>query len=150
MPNLPSRPPFKITALVAAGVLLAGTAAALAAGDRGHGPGHGGPMLRMLDANEDGRIDRDEFDAPHRAAFAKADANNNQKLELDEMAAYMEARKQLRREAHFKRLDKNGDGALDEQEMRAVSDRRWSRLDADGDGALTVDDIGSRRRRHRR
>ncbi len=148
MPKLPARPPFKVTLGIAAAVLLAGTAGAIAAGGMGHG-GPRGPMLRALDTNDDGRIERAEFDAPHKAALAEADANGNGMLELAEAETYMAARKRMRREAYFKRLDSDGDGSLSEAEMRKISDRRFSRLDADGDGELTVGDIGGRRK-HRR
>ena len=117
----------------------------------GHRDGQrGSPMLRGLDANGDGRIERAEFDAPHRAAFTEADANGNGKLEQEEASTYMEVRKRLHREAFFKHLDKDGDGALSEDELRKMSDRRWRRLDADGDGELTVDDIPRRRHQRRR
>lgn len=87
---------------------------------------HGPELLvKKLDTNGDGTVDRDEFVAGA-------------------------VKKQQQR---FEKLDANGDGALSLDEFTASTagqaDGMFKRLDADGDGKLTEADEEARRNRPR-
>ena len=64
-------------------------------GMRGHGKGHGGmghrgmggEMAAMADANKDGAVSREEFNAAHAARFAQMDANKDGTVTPEERRA---------------------------------------------------------------
>ncbi|MGO4814469.1 EF-hand domain-containing protein [Cupriavidus sp. 2MCAB6] len=113
-----------------------------------HHMGHGGGMwLKSIDTDGDGAISKAEADA----LFNKIDTNHDGKLDKNELAAYHKANWEQRRaemqaefEARFKAADKNGDGALTKAEMQAGMPRlakNFDQLDTNHDGKVTLDEI---------
>lgn len=109
---------------------------------------HGGGMwMKSIDTDGDGTISKAEADA----LFNRIDANHDGKLDKNEMSAYRKASMEQRRaemqkefEAKFKAADKNGDGALTKDEVQAGMPRlarRFDQLDANHDGKLTLAEI---------
>lgn len=111
-------------------------------------------MWQRFDTDDDGVISHKEFDARRQALFAEADANHDGKLNIDELKAYQDLRRQARLEARFKALDADGDGSISAAELAQPAERMWTRLDTDEDGAVTPDDMrhrhGDRHRWHHR
>lgn len=109
-------------------------------------------MFVKLDANGDTVLERDEMPVEGRAAFdrliKRGDANENGKLELEELRALgkkvavpndpsITATAVL---ARFQRMDKDGDGKVARAEFTGVP-ANFDRMDADKDGALSKEEI---------
>ncbi|MGV6818896.1 MAG: EF-hand domain-containing protein [Parvularcula sp.] len=62
-------------------------------GPRGGHPGHPQPMWDEVDADQDGRLSRDEMSANAARRFDRADTNGDGQVTRDEMRAQMEARR---------------------------------------------------------
>ncbi|EPX85437.1 EF-hand domain-containing protein [Salipiger mucosus] len=144
----------KTTLLAGAAILVMGgasLAAAFPAGQQGQGAGARPQMMQAMffaaDADGDGQVTREEFDAMGPAgAFSTADADGDGALSGDEIAAYMDAReaarKEMRQRMMLQRLDADENGSLSLEELQ--SGRRgperaamFDRLDLDGDGTVT-------------
>ncbi|MBY4898988.1 EF-hand domain-containing protein [Cupriavidus sp. AU9028] len=119
---------------------------------RGHHHHHhaaGMMWMNSVDTDRDGAVSKAEADA----IFARIDANKDGKLDREEMRAYQKAqheqhRAQMRErfEASYKAADKNGDGALTREEAQSGMPglaKRFDRVDADKDGKVTRDEIGN-------
>lgn len=151
----------KHIAAVAALGIAAGLAAPLAGlardgGPMGMGMGMGpgaGFDFAALDTDGDGRITEAEFRA-HRAAMAASlDANGDNLISAEELAAQMTARMQERIEAMAKARvaaqDLDGDGLLSAAELAMPEGpgRLFAMVDADGDGAVTQTEIDAAKER---
>lgn len=136
---------------VASVALLTGVAAA---------HGHGG--LRRADANGDGVLTRQEFDAGRDAMFARKDADNNGALSQDEMRAHREGMRgghhggrhhgHHERGGHGERLaaaDANADGAITREEFMARPSQMFDRLDTDHNGIISQAERDAMRAQHR-
>lgn len=133
---------------VASMALLTGVAAA---------HGHGG--LRRADANGDGVLTRQEFDAGRDAMFARKDADNDGALSQDEMRAHREGRgghhggrQHGHHGGHGERLaaaDANADGAITREEFMARPSQMFDRLDADHNGVISQAERDAMRAQHR-
>jgi len=100
-----------------------------AEGPRRRGPPSPERLLKKLDADGNGTVERAEIPE----FLQGADANSDGKLTVDELKAHHE---KMRAE-HFAREDKNHDGFLTQDE---VDERHWARMsvaDANKDGKLT-------------
>ena len=105
----------------------------------GHGR-HGG--LKALDKDGDGRISRDEAAAAPRLAqgFDRIDANHDGFLARDELKAAHAAM----REAHWARIDTDGDGRISLAEAQANAPRlaqNFDAIDANHDGFVTREEL---------
>lgn len=129
---------------------MAGAAFAQAPGP--HGPA-GGPFA--FDANQDGVLTRQEFDAGHAARFASADANHDGALSGEEhraahhamMGAMMEHHRMgggHRRMEHMAMADANHDGNISREEFLAHPSQMFDRLDANHDGVLSANERPAR------
>ena len=118
--------------------VLALGVASLAAVAAEHMPTH--PMFDLADANGDGLISREEFDAQRKSAFSEADADGSGGLSIDELTVMMEKKRAehraAMRERMFKHVDKDGNGEIGTEEFDAMGDKRFSRMDANGDGSV--------------
>lgn len=101
-----------------------------------------------LDANGDGSVTLEEFQAPRLDAihqrFTELDANSDGSLSPEEFGAQALARLQRR----FTALDSNHDGVLSADELSAARQRGprgrggfASRIDTDGDGAWSFTEL---------
>ncbi len=142
-----TRPLLLTTAVAAA--LLAG-----AAGAQGRDPMGGGFDIMSADADEDGRITREELEAQAQARFDEADADGDGALSPDEMVAAAEARRiaalTARMTGMVERMDDDGDGLLQYSEIEARTPRiapMFDRLDQDGDGAIDESELAEMRDR---
>ncbi len=136
--------------LAAVLVLLAGAALAQGgppAGGRGPGGGCGGGMFASIDANGDGRIGRDEFQAHVESMFAIMDQKQDGKVTRDEYTGLRmgpgggmgprAAGRQARKAANFEAVDTNHDGAIDGTEFTTWKMARFDKADSGHAGMLT-------------
>lgn len=105
-------------------------------------PTHTTKGIMRYDTNNDGVVDRSEWNAGQEARFRQLDANNDGKLSHDELFAKASAssrnvspteRQLRRRAAYFERLDGNRDGFVSREEFMAVTDSNFSRCDLNKD-----------------
>ncbi|MEM9207934.1 MAG: hypothetical protein AAGA61_01705 [Pseudomonadota bacterium] len=108
-------------------------------------------VLYRYDRNNDGRVERAEFDAGRRADYNGTDFDGNGKLDADEYSSEFEDRmdaviedfrvgsiKQSQR--RFQALDDNGDGEMTFAEYQDSGNQRFARYDISGDGFVDEDD----------
>jgi Ca2+-binding EF-hand superfamily protein len=108
---------------------------------RGHGRHHGG-LMKHLDKDGDGRISREEAAAAPRlaASFDQVDADHDGFLTKDELRAAHKAQRQ----AHFAKIDTDGDGRISLAEAQANAPRlaaNFDAVDANHDGFVTKDEL---------
>ena len=119
--------------------------------------------FKALDGDGDGKLGVEEYVARRKAAFAKIDANEDgavDKAEFDaafekvreRMLAYYDRGKRHHRWRGHKRRamqrhpDLNGDGKVTRAEFDALGSLIFLRLDGDGDGAVTRKEMRQARR----
>ena len=112
--------------------------------------GHGrGGFLMRADANNDGVVTRQEFDASRVAEFSRLDTSRDGQLSRDEMRAgrHWGGRGGPDGGGHGgpgghrldpTRFDTNHDGAISRQEFNARPDGMFDRLDANHDGVISA------------
>lgn len=169
------------TAVFAALLSLTGAGMAAAQPGPGAGPGPASGMAQMhhgmrggnmmgfaageafarADANNDGKVTRDEAAAWLQARFTEIDANKDGGITLEEMRAFYTARRgegrgppeamrermQDRQAAMFRFIDADLDGKITLAELRVMADAMFRSMDADSDGTLTRAEV---QRRHYR
>jgi len=126
------------------------------------GRGHGGPpsidaIFGKLDANQDGKLTKDEL--PERAAekLMVADADGDGAVTKEELEQARPGRGggggfggpggPPPIESLFERFDKNGDGKLTQDEVPEWCAERLMKADADGDGAVTKEELEQARQK---
>jgi Ca2+-binding EF-hand superfamily protein len=110
--------------------------------------GHGG-ALKALDKDGDGRISRDEAAAAPRLAqnFDKIDTDHDGYLTPDELKAAHQAMRQ----AHWAKVDTDGDGKISLAEAQANAPRlaeNFDKIDTNHDGFITPDELHAAFRAH--
>lgn len=128
-------------AAVGLAALAIGASPALAQDDDGprHHGRHG--MFSAADANADGVLTRQEFDAAHGAHFAEMDANTDGQVTREERRAGRRERghgRHGRRESHLAEADANGDGSITRDEFLAHPLAMFARLDVNNDGVISA------------
>lgn len=114
-----------------------------------------GNMWRAADINQDGGIDRAEFDAMHDGRFAAMDSNGDSTLNAAEFKAAHEkrraeakAREEERRQDRGARMlaevDSSKDGRITASEWQENALQRFVRLDTNSDGAVTAEEMSAR------
>ena len=103
--------------------------------------GHGKTVFNLMDKNQDGAIDRAEYDArPAEVEFLKNDRSGDSVLSLEEFLDSSKSKEEIATNTkvfHDKDSDRDGQLSVDEY-MTAPAEGRFRGLDSDGDGALTV------------
>ncbi|VAW05530.1 hypothetical protein MNBD_ALPHA01-69 [hydrothermal vent metagenome] len=108
-------------------------------------------MHEMMDADKDGSVSAEEFQAFRSQKFADADKNNDGNLDAGEYEALakvmaeqrkkaMEMAKKKKAKKHFDKMDADGDGKISKAEFDAKGERGFTRMDKNDDGMLNMDD----------
>lgn len=129
-------------------ILVAATFGAYAAAKRHGWGGHGGmghgmmfeQMLDRFDANNDGKIGKDEVTSARTSALATYDTDKDGKLSLAEFKPLWAEYAEQRMVRGFQRLDADGDAAVTADELTKATDRLFARLDRNDDGAIDKSD----------
>ena len=120
-----------------------------------------GEAFARADANNDGKVTREEANAWLAARFAEIDANKDGGLTLEETRAFYTARRgegrgppeglrermETHQSARFRFIDADLDGKITLPELRVMADAMFRSMDADSDGALTRAELQRRGRR---
>lgn len=116
----------------------------------------GGWMLQHYDADGDGTISLQEFQAAGDAMFARLDTDGDGRLSADELAAAgrgwghpERAGKAEHHHGHrshrgLARMDTDGDGYVTRAEFDAARLARFSALDVNGNGVIDADEVPAR------
>jgi len=97
-----------------------------------------------LDADKNGKISKEEFEANRPQRLKVADANNDGTVTRKEYDNFVVKQAKERAERMFSRLDTNDDGKLDDADAKTVADARFDRVDANHDGSITRDEFRPR------
>lgn len=111
-----------------------------------HPGGYADRMFEEMDANHDGVVSKQEFDAFHDKRFKELDANHDGKIAREEMdAAHQKMTGQMREQfkKRFEEADANHDGALTKEEAQKMPfvAQHFDDMDANHDGKVTPDEI---------
>jgi Ca2+-binding EF-hand superfamily protein len=120
-----------------------------------------GEAFARADANNDGKVTREEANTWLAARFAEIDANKDGGLTLEETRAFYTARRgegrgplegmrermETHQSARFRFIDADLDGKITLPELRVMADAMFRSMDADSDGALTRAELQRRGRR---
>lgn len=131
------------------------TALPLLAGDHARsGSSYALMFIRKHDANDDGKLNADEYPQRYRKYFGKSDSNQDGYVDTSELATQMESirfqwrermqeRAKQYRDAKLQQLvnrafdgDANADGRLNADEAAAVIKKSFGDVDSDNDGYL--------------
>jgi Ca2+-binding EF-hand superfamily protein len=107
-------------------------------------------MMKMMDANSDGKVTHEEHAACAARMFAKMDADHDGIVTAAEMDAGHErvtgktaAKGEMSAVEKIKVIDSDGDGKLTAAEHVSGSQMMFERMDADRDGFLTAAEIAA-------
>lgn len=101
-------------------------------GPRGEGGFATGEAFARADANNDGRVTLDEGRAWLQARFAEADADRDGSVTIDELVVFMQARRPAGRPAPNEQM---------QARMREGISRAFRFVDANGDGKVTMAEL---------
>ena len=103
--------------------------------------------LMRYDANNDGFVDRAEWDAGQEARFKQLDTDKDGKLSRDELFARTPASnggvlpseaQQRRQDSYFKLLDSDKDGFVSKEEFMFRAAKNFERCDLNKDSRITT------------
>jgi len=113
-------------------------------GPRGHHMGRGGPghmFLGLFDADGDGKVTREDFDAKRAELFALADTNGNGSFTMEDFGPMWMAVNENRIVDMFQRADADGSLGITAEEHDKQLDRVMERADRNKDGVITKADF---------
>lgn len=141
----------QVSALLIAALVATGVTGSVQAQEGNAREDRRAEMFAELDANNDGTISAEEFQAGGDR-FARSDANGDGLLTAEEMAAIGGERAMRRAERMIERLDENGDGSLSREEVESRRDpsRLFARLDTNDDGQISEEEFADAREMMRR
>ncbi|HJW44972.1 MAG TPA: hypothetical protein VJ484_00615 [Lysobacter sp.] len=90
------------------------------------------------DTNDDGKVDRSEYDGFVQELVLLQDADRDGKLARSEVESASDPSK-------FDKVDADGDGSLTIAEIDAYTDSDFAVLDINGDGAIDRDEVAQRK-----
>ena len=133
---------------VATGLLVATSASA----DEEHAKhdSHSDMMVKMMDANQDGKITSAEHEAGGKKMFERMDSNKDGQVSETEMSDHHrkmmnkhqgKGMKEMSSADKIGVVDTNEDGLLTAQEHAIASKQMFGKMDKDQDGALTAAEI---------
>ena len=95
-----------------------------------------------FDANNDGLVGRQEYQASRLTLFVKLDKNGDETLSLEEYRDYKNPTPEsaVKRAALFGKIDDNKNERISVKEWNAESARRYKRWDADVNGKVTLEE----------
>lgn len=153
-----------LLAVAATALSFSALAQAPEAGKPGFRDGRGDWMLQRLDADGDGVVSLQEFQAAGAERFAALDADGDGRISAAEFAAGRRGptraatdnadgrqagpraeRMQQFREQRFAKLDADRDGYISRAEFDAPHMARFNALDVNGNGAIDADERPVRR-----
>ena len=110
--------------------------------DDDRGPRRGGmrPGMEDFDADGNGRLSADEIRAARADRFAKADADGDKALTLEEFSTIWTTRMDRHMVRMFQRLDRDGDLGITAEEVARPTANLVTRMDRNGDDALSFED----------
>lgn len=104
-------------------------------------------IMRRLDANGDGKIEKSEAPPALMEDFDKMDENHDGALGPDDTGLVERTRERMVRQSQAKRpqgflerYDANKDGKLQKEEAPDAIKRSWDKLDLNKDGVITTDE----------
>jgi len=134
---------------LAVAAAIGGTAAAVQADTRGpHGKSFDRAewLFERYDANQDGKITKEEITAARKASLTKYDANKDGQLSLEEFQGMFNEIMRHRMVRMFQKLDRDGDAKVSEAEIARRVDRMMAHLDRDDNGEI---ERGELKRKHK-
>ncbi len=120
------------------------------AGPDGKGGKFGKAFIERMDADGDGAVTKAEIESKRTAKFDEFDANKDGQLSADEFNALHEDRKQKRMEARFAKFDEDNNSTISAEEFGSRTDDMFERFDKNKDGKLTADELPKRGKGHHR
>jgi Ca2+-binding EF-hand superfamily protein len=105
------------------------------------GKNFGANRFEALDANSDGKVTREEFDAPLVKHWTNADANHDGAVTLPEAQAATERARAEFATTRFGQLDVNHDGKVTLEEAGPMPARRFQSVDANHDNVLSLEEL---------
>lgn len=132
------------------GVALIGTS--MARGGFQHGPGHGpfgggaAMMMEQFDSDADQRLTAEEIDGGIQSRIARADADGDGNLNLDEFQPLLVELMRPKIVDGFQFLDADGDAVITPEEIQRPVNRIVGYLDRNEDGAISSDEFMKRHR----
>jgi Ca2+-binding EF-hand superfamily protein len=103
-------------------------------------------LFKVLDANNDGKISKDEFATASQHLFTAADSNHDGILTPLEMRRGMQIARQEVTGRGLMGLDTNHDGTISRDEFLARPEQIFARLDKNHDGKLDAGEIADAQR----
>ncbi|MHA7772055.1 EF-hand domain-containing protein [Roseibium sp. M-1] len=112
-------------------------------GERGGPRGHGRMFLGLFDADGDGKVSREDFDAKRAELFALADTSGSGSFTLEDFGPLWLAVNEGRIVNMFQRADADGSLGISAEEQATHQERMLKRADRNKDGVITKADFKS-------